>query len=430
MSKNTVLAVVVAMLAGAVSATAAPPNTLTMKQAIEMALRNDGQLALARARADVAEEQTRVNRSAFLPNLYTGSGAAYTYGFPALPGGAAPSVFNLSYVQTIFNPPLRGKVKAAKDRTRAQQVAIDSVRDRVIERVATDYLELNEVRHSLQLLQEERKSTHEVLKVTRERVQAGLELPIDETEAELSQAKIEQRVITLQGREQVLAADLRNAIGLPSTMPLDLTQAKLPPPTDLPTSQLVTLALDYSPTLHQDELERKARLAELKGQRGGYWPTVDLVGQYMILSKFNNYDQYYRAFQRNSLNVGVQVQIPIFRSRTAAAISLANSQYRESQLNLDNRRHDMEIEVKKEARQGRVQDAAREVARLELKLAQQKLQIVQAQYGQGRATLAAVEKSRLNESEKWLDYLKTILDAQEAQLKLMKTTGQLTQLLQ
>ena len=71
------------------------------------------------------------------------------------------------------------------------------------------------------------------------------------------------------------------------------------------------------------EMERQARLDELKGQRGGYWPTVDLVGQYMVLSKINNYDQYFRTFQRNNLNVGVQVQIPIFASRTSAAVALA-----------------------------------------------------------------------------------------------------------
>jgi outer membrane protein len=430
MSKRTVLAVAVLTLTGALAAAAAPPNPLTLKQAIEMALRNNGQLAVARVRADVAERQTRVSRSAFLPNIYTGSGAAYTYGFPALPGGAAPSVFNLSYVQRIFDPPLKGKVKAEQDRTQAQRIAIDSVRDQVIERVATDYLELNEVRHSLELLRHERESAKKVLDITKERVQAGLELPINQTQAELAGAKIEQRVITLEGRNDVLEADLRTAVGLPEGMPLDLTAAKLPPPSDLPTAQLLTLALSYSPTLRQDKMERQARLAELKGQRGGYWPTVDLVGQYMILSKFNNYDEYYRTFQRNSLNVGVQVQIPIFRSRTSAAIALANSQFRESQLDVDNRRHALEIQVKKEAREGRVQDAAREVARLELKLAQEKLQMSQAQYNQGRATLAAVEQARLDESEKWLNYLQTVFNAQKAQLQLMKTTGQLTQLLQ
>jgi outer membrane protein len=429
MSKRSWLCLSLLVLAGAVTAAAVPPDRLTLKQVIQLALENSGQLAAARVQADVAQRQTRVNRSVFRPNIFTGSGAAYTNGFPSTPGGSGPSVFNLSYVQTIFNPPAKGKVRAAEDRTRAQRIAVDGVRDEVILRVASDYLELTEVRHSLELLRKERESAQKVLDVTKERVTAGVELPIDETQAELTRAKIEQRAISLEGREEVLEEDLRNATGLPPSNPLDFADAKLPPATDLPTEQLITLALRHSPGLRQAEMERQARMDELKGERGGYWPTVDLVGQYMVLSRINNYDQFYRDFQRNNLNVGVQVQIPIFRSRTSAAIALADSQYQESKLDLGNRRHALELQVRREARENREQEAGREVSRLELKLAQEKLAMVQAQYDQGHATLAAVEQARLDESEKWLNFLQTNFNGQKAQLELMKTTGQLAQLL-
>lgn len=429
MNKRTVVAVVVLVLAGAVRGVAAPPNPLTLKQAIEMALQNSGAMAVARIRAQVAKRQTRVHRSVFRPNLFTGSGAAYTNGFPSMPGGTAPSIFNLSYVQTIFNPPARGAVKAAQARTQEQRIAINGTRDNVIVRVTSAYLELGEVRKSLKLLRQERVSAQKVLQITKERVQAGLELPIDQTQADLTRAKIEEQVISLEGREDVLEENLRNLTGLPSTTPIVLAKVKLPPPRDLPTQELVTLALAHSPALQQAQMERKARLDELKGQRGGYWPTVDLVGQYMLLSKFNNYDQYYRAFQRNNLNVGVQVQIPIFRSKTSAAIALASSQYQEAELDLANQRHDLEIQVRREARQSREQDAAGEVARLELQLAQEKLQMVQARFNQGKATLAAVEQARLDESDKWLNYLQVNFKGQKAQLELMRTTGQLADLL-
>lgn len=429
MNKRNLLSAVVLMLAVALAGMAAPPEPLTLKEAIQLALRNSGDLAVARIQADVAQRQTRVNRSVFRPNLFTGTGAAYTNGFPSIPGGGAPSVFNLSYTQTIFDPPAKGEVRAAEDRLRAQRIAVDGTRDAVMMRVASDYLELSEVRRSLDLLQQERESAQKVLEITQERVKAGVELPIDETQAELTRAKIEQSVIGLEGRQDVLADDLRAATGLPDGEPLNLATVELPPPSDLPTAQLVTLALAHSPDIRQAEMERQARLDELKGQRGGYWPTVDLVGQYMVLSKINNYDQYYRAFQRNNLNVGVEVQIPIFRSRTAAAISLADSQYQEAELDLGNRRHALEIQVRQEARKSREQDAGREVARLELKLAQQKLEMTQAQYDQGHATLATVEQARLDESQKWLAFLQSNFDGQKAQLELMRTTGQLSQLM-
>ena len=69
------------------------------------------------------------------------------------------------------------------------------------------------------------------------------------------------------------------------------------------------------------------------------------------------------------------------------------------------------------------------MARLELKLAQEKLAMVQAKFDQGQATLGAVEQARLDESEKWLAFLQTNFNGQKAQLELMRTTGQLTQLL-
>ena len=430
MNKATIVLVIAMVFAGTSAAMADPPGTLTLKAAIELALQNNGELAASRVAADVAQRQSKVSRSAFLPSLFTGSGAAYTNGFPSSVSGAAPSIFNLNYVQTIFNPPLRGEVRAAKDMSQAQRVAVDGERDKVIVQVSSHYLELDEVDHSITLLQQELQSAQKVIQVTRERVQAGLELPIEETQAELTHAQIEERLVSLQGRQDVLQEDLHIETGLPDNQPIVPTNTNLPAETNMTTSQLLTLALQHSPELHQAEIAARARLANLKGQRGGYWPTVDLVGQYMVLSKINNYDQFFRSFQRNNLNVGVELQIPIFQSRTSAAVSLADSQYQEAELQLGNQRHALEIQVKQEAHQSQEQDAAKEVARLELKLAQQNLDLVQARFNQGHATLADVEQARLNESEKWMNFLEVNFQGQKAQLQLMRTTGQLALLLQ
>ena len=62
--------------------------------------------------------EARLNRAAFLPNLYTGSGAAYTHGFPSLPGGHAPAVFELDYTQSVFDPVLKAQQRAAEEKGR------------------------------------------------------------------------------------------------------------------------------------------------------------------------------------------------------------------------------------------------------------------------------------------------------------------------
>src|SRR5690348_7267473 len=83
-----------------------------LKDAVNRALRSSQEVALAQARYDVADKEIGLNRSVFQPNLFTGSGAAYTYGFPLTPSGAAPSIINLSYVQTVYNPLQTAQVRA------------------------------------------------------------------------------------------------------------------------------------------------------------------------------------------------------------------------------------------------------------------------------------------------------------------------------
>jgi outer membrane protein TolC len=115
-------------------------QTLTLRQAVTLALQNSREIALARMQYTVALNAAGVNRADFRPNLYTGSGAAYTSGFPATVGGQAPALFSLSYTQSVFNLPLRGQLKAAEDRAASQKIEVDRTRDAVIVRTATTYL--------------------------------------------------------------------------------------------------------------------------------------------------------------------------------------------------------------------------------------------------------------------------------------------------
>src|SRR5579872_4202650 len=89
-------------------------ETLTLRQAVTLAMQNSRELKLARVQYSVALNEANVDRAAFRPNLYTGAGYVYTYGFPALPGGGPPTLFQLNYDQVIFNPLLKGQQKAAE----------------------------------------------------------------------------------------------------------------------------------------------------------------------------------------------------------------------------------------------------------------------------------------------------------------------------
>ena len=401
---------------------------LTLKQTVDLALRNSREVALAQVRYNVAENTARVNASAFRPNLYTGSGAAYTYGFPQTPGGAAPSIVNLSYVQTIFNPSLRGQALAANERTEAQRLELEKTRNSVMLQTTSDYLELGKVRHSLELMRNQRQSSARILNFTRQRINEGVELPIEGTRAELVEARLEQRIVQLESRERVLQHELAALLGMPADRRIEVESEALSLDEPQRESDLIDRALRTNLELRQANYERRARERRLAGEIGTKWPTVDLFGQYGLFARFNNFDDYFRRFQRNNFNLGLQVRIPIVSGQRSASVALARGELTASEMELKNKQQNVELEVGRQYQRLRELDAGREVARLELKLAQENVQVIQARFEEGRANLRDVERARLDENDKWASFLDSDYDRQKARLDLLNITGDLGQL--
>jgi hypothetical protein len=47
--------------------------------------------------------------------------------------------------------------------------------------------------------------------------------------------------------------------------------------------------------------------------RQRYWPSVEVVGNYAIFSRFNNLDTFFNRFQRHNINVGVEARAAVRR---------------------------------------------------------------------------------------------------------------------
>jgi len=403
---------------------------LTLKEAVTLAVGNSRDLALARLQYGLVQREAGVTRSAFRPNFYTGTGAAYTSGFPLMSGGGVPAIFSLSYDQQIFNPPLKGEQRAAEQRAEEQRLSMEGVRDTVMVRAALEYLELAKVRHAQELMRGERMSAARILESMRERADAGRELPIEVTRAQLTAARIEQRIAQLEDREDLLSGELRNAMGLPPDQPIEVSTEEIPGAATDEAKDLVSQAMANNTELKQAETERRAREEKLKGERGGRWPTVSLIGQYNVLSNTNNYTDFFNKFQRNNVIFGLEVRIPIFASRTTSAVAFARADLDAAELMVAKKRSELSLDVRRMARQVREADLAGEVARLELQLSQENLRILQLQFDQGRGSLRDLEAAHLEENDKWLSFLDANYARQQAQLELLRTTGQVAKVLQ
>ncbi|MGC1493758.1 MAG: TolC family protein [Candidatus Acidiferrum sp.] len=398
---------------------------LTLKSAIEMARRNSKDIQVAKLQASLAEHASQVSKSNFMPNLFAGSGAGYTYGIPETPGGRAPSLFNVTYTEQVFNESLKGQGKELEEQARSQKIVLEDVRNGVIVRTASAYLELAKVRHSLELLRGEQESAEKILQVTQERQTEGYELPVEVTKAQLTKAQVTQRILQLEGREDELEVFLRGQLGLGDNQAIEVTPEELPGEAEQEGANLVALAMQNNSDLRLAESDVKAKEFRLKGEKRGNLPTLELVSTYSLLANFNNYSEFYKKFQRNNFNAGVQVEVPIFSARTKESIGLAEVNLQVAQATLTSKKTQVSADVRQKTLHLREQEAAKEVARLELQLAQQNIAVLQEQFNEGKVNLRDLEKARLDENDKWMGYLDADFQREQAQLDLLKTAGQL-----
>lgn len=416
-----------AALPAASKQTAPAPIVLTLKHTLDLALGNSKDIQLARIQASLADRSALITKAEFMPNLYAGSGAGYTYGIPETPGGRAPSVFSVTYQQQIFNEPLRGQAKEMQEQAHAQKINLDDVRNAVIAQTATAYLELAKVRHSRDLLEKEQDSAQRILDVTKEREGQGFELPMEITRAQLTKAQIAQRILELEDRDDELSTFLRGQMGLAPDQPIEVTPEELPGSAEQEGADLVAMAMTNNTEIRLAESDVKAKEFRLKGERRGYLPTLGLVSIYSRLASFNNYEKFFQpgSFQPNNYNAGVEVQVPIFSAKVKANIGLAEVNLEAAKASLANKKNQVSADVRKMTRLVREKDAAKEVARLELQLAQQNISMLQSKFDEGKVNLRDMEKSRLDENDKWLAYLDANFERQKAQVQLLRTAGQL-----
>jgi outer membrane protein TolC len=397
-----------------------------------MALQNSKDIQLARIQVQVADNSARLTKSDFLPNVYAGSGAGYTYGIPETPGGRAPSIFSVTYTERIFDGPLSGLVKEQQEQARSQRILLESTRTLVMARVASAYLELVKVHHALELLRKEKDSADKIVGITEERQGEGYELPMEVTRSQLTRAQVVQRILQLEGRQDELEVYLRNQLALGPDQRLDVTPEDLPGAAEQEGANLVASAMENNSSLLAAQSDVKAKEFRLQGERRGYLPTVELVSLYSVLAKFNNYTDYFtpKSFHYNNLNAGVNVQVPIFAAKTRASIALAQANLDLAKVNLVSKRIQVTAEIRQKSRHVQEMAAAREVSRLELQLSQQNVAVLQSQFDEGKMNLRDVEKARLDESEKWMAYLDANFQRQQAQLELLRAAGQMDKVLE
>jgi outer membrane protein len=172
------------------------------------------------------------------------------------------------------------------------------------------------------------------------------------------------------------------------------------------------------------ESQVAAKELEMRGDRAARLPRVDLVAQYAMLARFNNYDEFFRHFQRNNGQIGVSVQMPVFSGPGVSAQTAETMvDIERLRAQITSTRNRIISDIQQAFRDEKKAATAADVARLDLDVAREQVSVILAQMEEGRATLSQAEEARVTENDKWIAFYESQYTAEKSRWNLLRLSG-------
>jgi outer membrane protein TolC len=410
------------------SAVAPTYAQISFTTAVGLALKSNPKVLMAKADVDKALAAIQQLRDAYIPSVVGGSGLGPpSYGFPL----GQPSIFNITAQSLVFSYSQRDYLRAAQAAFDAANLNLKDIREGVAEDTAVTYLALDRDMQRQAALQEQQGFADHLVSIVQDRLNAGQDTSIDLTVSRLTAAQI--RLAKLRADDETTAdqAHLARLIGLPAKA-LGTTSGSIPA---LPanSSDLTVTTLITSPAVDSAYAVARSKRETAFGEARYLWrPQISFDGQYSRFAKFNNLQDYYFRFQQNNAAVGVQITVPLYdmahraRAREAAA-DAAHAEHEADTI------RDQFFDSRLRARHTAIELFTRaEIASLDQQLAQQQLEVLLVQLKAGSGNLSGPQMSpkdeqtaRIAEREKFVAVLNANFEAQQAQINLLRATGEL-----
>jgi outer membrane protein TolC len=406
----------------------AETHSLTLRQTVELALKQNPDIALARLEEEKVRQGIRLAHAPFTPRVTAGSGLAYSDGFPVSIAGSAPSVAQAVTTLDIFNRQQSMLVAQAKEDARGSAFASGNKRDEAAYRVAALYLDAERAARLSELAGKDIESRQRVLAAIQAQVQEGRALPLAQKQAELAIAQARQTTLDLEDQRDTAETSLAVALGFPAEDRVRPAQEERAAPA-LPASveAAIETALESNKELRQLQSQVASKQLEIRGDKAARWPRVDLLAQYTMLAKFNNYAEFFNKFQRNNGQIGMSFQVPIFAgSGIGSQVAEAEIDVNHIKIEMTNARNRIAADLQQSFRDAVRSQSAAEVARLDLEVAREQVSVDLAQMQEGRLPMRDMEEARVLENAKWIALYDAQYALEKARWNVLRLTGQLT----
>jgi outer membrane protein TolC len=426
---------------GSTNSTSARPfsGKLSLHEAVERALAyNLGTVGMNQALRQ-AHGQTRVARSALLPNVNGDfSETDETVNLAALGVRFGFAGFNIPTVvgpfnymdlrarltQTVADFTARNNYRAARESLRAAQLSADDARDLVVLATGGAYLQVIAAKARVQSAQAQLETANAVYQQTQMQLQFGKVPQIDVNRSQVEVLTQKQRLVSLQNDVAKQKINLARLSGLPPNEQYDISDdvpfAAAPAITQ---EDAVKQAMDQRADLKAAQAQVRAAERALIAARDERYPSLSVSADYGAIG--TNPGQAHGTF-----TAVATLTVPIWRGgRTEGDIEEADAALRQRQAELEDQKSQIESDVRNAYLDLQAASSQVQVAQQNLDVTRQTLAQERQRFEAGVSNDVVVTQAQESVASAELDYINSVFAHNVAKLSLARAIGNAPQTL-
>jgi outer membrane protein len=401
------------------------PPSLTLQQAVNIALDTNPLRKVAMADTKVASAGVRTARSFLVPHLSfsetatRGDDPVYVFGSKLRQQRFTQADFTLNKLNT---PPPFGNfstrfggtwnlfdsfatwhgINQAKQMNEAVGHQLDSTDQEIVFRVVSSYYDVLLAAKELEVAEQSAKTAQSIMDRSQVRFDSGLTVESDLLTAKVRMAARQQEVIRATNNLEVARAQLNTAMGVPLDSPFQLTEGlaerKLPAPG---LADIEKQALANRPDLKRIASEEAAQRQSVSIAKSSFGPRVNAFAGWEM-----DNPTFVAGGGGNNWLGGIEVQFDIFQGGAKRAELARQRALEEKVVAMKQAASDaVRLEVRRAYYETDANRQQIEVARAAIAQAQESLRINQNRYDSGLTTvtdlLGAEDAARRSQTDYW-----------------------------
>ncbi len=324
------------LFALAVLSIAIPAEAADLLETYRAAQGQDPVFAAARAAQRAGQEKLAQGRSLLLPSVNLSANSTFSDNRGGIPPSGSSRYnshgYGVNLVQPLFRQQNWQAYSAAELQVVQSEAQFRNAEQELALRVAQAYFDVLLAQDNVQLAEAQKTAIFEQLQQAKRNFEVGTATITDTHEAQARYDLVSAQAIAAQGNVEIKKSALQQ---LTNSKPDSLRQLgaqfkpELPQPADM--EKWVEEAQQRNPQLAVAQASAELAEKELVRNRGGHYPTLDLVASYS-----ENFTNLGVGSDSSSTVVGVQFNLPLFQG------GATQSKWREAEANRDRARAELE----------------------------------------------------------------------------------------